>query len=124
MSTAGMVPSVDRRALSFDRVSIRSRHHDEVIIYARIHCRFHAIDHFARVDECLTGTMTASLALHLIFQVHACGACADQFTRRSGKIEGRTETRIGIDQQRQRARARDPADVLANVIQRSDAEIR
>jgi hypothetical protein len=69
--------------------------------------------------------VAAALGLHLVLDVAAGGAGADEFTHGAGDVEGAgTKARVRVHQQRQCGHVGDAAHVLQHVVQRADAEIR
>ena len=116
--------ALDRGLLSLDGMRVGARHDDETGVAARIHGGADAVGHFRRRHEFLARPMAAALGLHLVLEVHARRARADELARGAGNRECGAETRVGIDEQRQVGRAADAPRVLADVIQARDAEVR
>jgi hypothetical protein len=100
------------------------RHDDEGGIAASVHGRLEAIDHLLCRHQLLARTVTAALGGHLVLEVHAAGAGADQLTRGARDVERTAEAGVGIDQKRQLARPADAAHVLAHVVERGHPQVR
>jgi hypothetical protein len=109
-------------ALHGQRVGAR---HDHEVPLPRVGGGLDAVDHLAFRHNGLAGAVAAALGLHLVLDVAAGGARADQFAHGAGNIEGAgAEARVRVHQQRQRRHVGDAAHVLQNVVQRADAQIR
>ena len=67
--------------------------------------------------------MPAALGLHLILDVHGARPGCDQRSHRARDVERAPESRVGVDEQRQRGDAGDATYVRENVVQRRDPEI-
>ena len=68
--------------------------------------------------------MSAALGLHLVFDVATRGAGLRQRANRARDIEGSAETRVRIDEQRQRADIGDAPNVGQHIVKRRDAKVR
>jgi hypothetical protein len=97
-------------------VRIGARHDDELRIGAPVDRGLDAIGHLRRGHQRLARPVAAALGRHLILEMHAGGAGADELTRGAGDVEGGAPAGVGIDQQRQLAGAADAAHILADVI--------
>ena len=116
--------ALDRGLLALDGVRVGARHDHELRVGAAIHRGLDAVDHLVGGDQCLAGAVAAALRLHLVLEVAAGRARADQVRNGARDVEGRAPAGVGIDQQRQVAGRGDAADVLADVVQAGDAEVR
>ena len=109
--------ALERGRLALDRVRIGARHDDE----ARDRCGASTAALMrstisAAGTSALPGRWPQRLADDLVLEVHAGGAGADQVARGAGDVEGAAPAGVGVDQQRQRARAADAPHVLADVV--------
>ena len=117
--------AIDRRLQSLDRERVGAGHDHEAGIGARIDGGLDSVDHFLLRDELLVRPVPAALRADLILDVHRACAELDQRFHRARDVErGRAEARVHVDQQRQRRRVRDPADVGQHIVEVADAEIR
>ena len=117
--------AIDRRLLPFDGVRVGARHDHELRVGAPVDGGLDAIDHLLGRDERLARPVAAALGLHLVFEVAA--APAPDLTRsrdRARDVERRAPAGVGVDQQRQVGRRGDAPDVLADVVEAGDAEVR
>ncbi len=127
MSRAGLsvlCRTIERGLLALDRMRIRTSHHDEVAVSARIDGRLDAIDHLLRRHELFAGSMPTALGRDLIFEMHRRCASLAELHARPRDVERPAPTRIGVDEQRQMGRGSDSPYVFAHVVERRDAEIR
>ena len=116
--------ALDRGLLALDGVRVGARHDHELSVGAAVHRGLDAIDHLVGGDERLAGTVAAALRLHLVLEMAAGRAGADQVRNGAGDVEGRAPAGVGVHQQRQVAGRGDAPDVLADVVQAGDAEVR
>ena len=109
---------------AIDGQRIGARHDDEVRVGARIDGRLDAVDHFFLAHDFLARTVAATLGAHLVFDVQGGRAELDHRFHGARHVEGgRTETRVGVDQQRQVAHVGDAADVGQHVVQAGNAQV-
>ena len=104
-------------------MGVGAGHDDELRVGARIDGGLDAVAHFRGAHEFLAGPVAAALGLHLILEMAARRAGAGHFADRARDHEGAAPAGVRIDEQRQRGRLRDAPDVLADIVQRRDAEI-
>ena len=100
MSGAGFdvaLRALDRGVWPFDRVRVGARHDHERIVGAAVDGGLDAIDHLVGADQRLAGTMTAALGLHLVLEVQAGGAGADQLARRARDVESGAPAGVGVE---------------------------
>ncbi len=108
---------------AFHRQRIGARHDDETRVAARIHRGLDAVHHLALADDGLVGAVAAALLHHLVLDVEAGCTGLRDLARGARDVECAAPAGIDVHQQRQVARGGDAARVLANVMQRGDAEI-
>ncbi len=115
--------ALDRGLLALDGVRVGARHDHEVVVGAAVHRGLDAVHHLGRADQRLARAVAAALGLHLVLEVAARGTGADQVGDGARDVESRAPAGVGVDEQRQVARRGDAAHVLADVVQRGDAEV-
>ena len=116
--------AVERGGQALDRQRVGSSHDDESGVAASVDGGLDPVDHLLRRHQLLVRPVAAALGTDLVFDVHGRRPGLDQRTDGARHVEGRrAESGVGIDQQRQRARVGDAADVGQHVVERRDAEV-
>jgi hypothetical protein len=115
--------TLDRGLDSFDRQRVGPGHDDERRIGSRVDRGLDAVDHLGLRDDGRARPVPAPLGLHLIFDMHRAGARSDQRSHRPRDVEGASESRIRIHQERQARAAGDPPHVGQHVLERRDHQI-
>ena len=115
---------LERRRLSFHRVGICPRHDHESFVRPGIYGGLDPVAHFTRAHQRLARSMTASLCLHLVFDMYARRPGSGQIPDCASDHERLAPACVCIHQQRQIGCTGDAPDILAYVIETRDTEIR
>jgi hypothetical protein len=115
---------VERGVQALPGKRIRARHHDEILVGARVDGGLQAVAHFARVDDRLVRPVAAAFGPGLILDVHRRDSGSNQLACRTGNVEGPAETGVDIGEQRQGGCRRDTPRVFEHVAERRYGEIR
>ena len=105
------------------RASVRAMI-DEAGVGPGVDRRLDPVDHLAPRHELLPRPVAAALGAHLVFDVHRACAGLDHRPDGARDVERRgPESRVDVDQERQRADVGDPPHVGEHVVEIADAEI-